>query len=166
VSNRLYACGHLIATILSGIVTGFYLSHSLVLGPMFYWLADPARQPLLQQTYSEFRVIHPPFVYLAVIAAQVVAVLGFAALSVWFGRNIPLTVAAAACSMAVPLLHVASGFFRLEVGVVSASLRGAPDLARFAAWNVPIHLFHTAATLAACVLLYYIRPAEVRGVGA
>lgn len=156
----------LLATILTGIVTGFYLSHSLVLGPMFSWLSDPTRLPLLQQTYAEFRILHPPWLYLAVIELQQAAVVAFAALSARDRRHVLAAVAAAVCTLVVPAVHVVSGFFRLEVEVVSGVLHEPADLARFAAWNVPIHVFHTLATFAAFVILCRIRIREGRRVSA
>jgi hypothetical protein len=86
-ADRLYRASHLFATTLAGIVTGFYLSHTLVLGRMFSWLADPSRLPLLKQTYSEFRLIHPPFLYIAILCIQQAAVLGFAILSLSLKRQ-------------------------------------------------------------------------------
>ena len=150
---RPYDASHLAATILAGIATGFYLSHTLVLGPMFSWLAEPARLPLLHQTYSEFRVLHPPVLYLGVVTLQQAAALVFAVVAVSMKRDPLRAVAAAACALVVPAVHVLSGFFALEVGVVSGTIVDTARLARFAAWNVPIHVFHTAATLAAFILL-------------
>ncbi|TMB37805.1 MAG: hypothetical protein E6J55_25655 [Deltaproteobacteria bacterium] len=163
-TDRLYATSHLVTTILAGIVTGFYLSHTLVLGRMFSWLAEPSRLSLLNQTYSEFRVLHPPLLYIAVICIQQVAALAFSILSVLLRRQAFPAAAAAVCTLVVPLIHVASGFFRLEVGVVSGAVRDSAQLSRFGAWNVPIHLFHTAATLAAFIILCRINPVASRAV--
>jgi len=163
-TSRLYVACHLLATTLAGIVTGFYLSHTLVLGRMFSWLADPSRLLLLKQTYSDFRLIHPPVLYLAIITIQQAVALGFAVLSVSLKRQVLPAVAVAACSLVVPLVHDSSGFFRLEVGIVSGAVHDATELSRFAAWNVPIHVFHTLATLAAFILLVRIPPGSRRPV--
>jgi hypothetical protein len=150
----------LTATLLTGIVCGFYLGHSLVLGPMFSWLAADGRQGLLWQTYSEFRLLHPPLPYLAVIAAQQVSIVAFLGVSLWQRRRPMLATAAAAFALIVPVFHATSGFGALERGVVSGGVRAPADLARFAAWNVPVHLLYAAATLAAFVALCFSNPSK------
>jgi hypothetical protein len=143
----------LAATVLTGIVSGFYLSHALVLGALFTWLADPARSALLWQTYSEFRKVHPPGLYLSVIGAQIIAAIVFAALSVWRRSGALPAVIAAILSLAIIVVQLASGFSALEVGVVSGTARSPEELARFARWNVPIHVCHASLALVAFLVL-------------
>ena len=141
-----YTIAWLVATILTGVVAGFYLGHALLLGSMFSWLAVDGRESRLWQTYSEFRLVHSALPYLAIIGLQQLSVVTVLAVAVWQRRNVLAVGCAAVSTLLVPAFHHASGFGALELGVVSGAIRVPGDLARFSAWNVPEHFFYALAT--------------------
>ncbi len=72
-------------TVLTGILTGFMLSHSIMLGRFFSWMVETDRIDLLKQSFSIFREVAQPDprviyyipIYLSLISGIIWVVLAF-----------------------------------------------------------------------------------------
>lgn len=147
----------------TGITTGFYLSHSLVLGPWYTWFATtPGKLPLLYQTYTEFRAVHTPVAYYLISILQVCVLIAFTIISVIKKNNARLAVIALLSSLCAGVIHIATGFSTLEVDFVTGVELDPVALAKFASLNVPLHLTYAILMLITFILLcvYIIRNQE------
>lgn len=53
--NKLYWGFWCSTTVLVGILAGFFIAHSLLLGPFFSWFIESGKVDLLRQTFSVYR---------------------------------------------------------------------------------------------------------------
>lgn len=147
-TGRLYWCSWALAVALTGVVAGFMIGHALLLGRYIDWLLQSDRQAVVSQTYSVFAHSAGRLglaVYYAVCAAQVLAALAFAIISL-VARHRPLAGAIAGLAGGIwPAVHYASGFAALEAAVLRSTTVVTASVARsFVAWNGPVHIFHGA----------------------
>ncbi|MDC7125264.1 MAG: hypothetical protein PQJ46_06845 [Spirochaetales bacterium] len=160
--KKLHNLFWLLTILLTGILTGFVLSHSLILGPWFTWfVSNPEKTPLLYETYSVFRQNHPPTLYNSIFMLQIFSFLVFLIFASIRKYRAPLALIAFLISLVVGIIHFGSGFGELEHAVLSGVAKDAASLARYAKWNVPIHRFHSAGCLASFILLcFYYKKEE------
>jgi hypothetical protein len=157
VAERLYWPCWVVAAALTGVVAGFMLGHTLILGRFLDWMLAATTPGLLARTYPVFRGGAGRAgldVYYGVAGLQVLAVLAFFAVALAARRQRLAAGVAAASGSSWLVVHYASGFAGLEAGVLKTTA-GVPGAvaARFLAWNGPIHIVHSTVLVLALVVL-------------
>lgn len=146
----------LFATVLSGMVLGFYVSHSIVLGPFFSWFIESGKYQLLNETYATFRHQHPTNLYYILLGIQGLASFIFM-ISTWInGHNLIAGIIVGVCAPLAGVIHSISGFGILEINILSGRTVGQMELTNFTRWNVPIHLLYALIMLVGVVTLLLI----------
>lgn len=161
--NRLYWPSWALATATTGLVGGFFLGHSLLLGRFFDWLLTSGRARTLAETYPVFRQGSAALdVFYAIAGLQVLAGIGFAIVSVMARRTITIGLLNGLLAVSWPLVHYASGFGALEAAVLRSTTEAPRHLIdAFVAYNTPIHIYHATALLIALAALLAV-PATTR----
>jgi hypothetical protein len=81
--NKLFWVFWCSTTILTGILAGFMVSHSIMLGRFFNWFIESGNENLLHQTYTVFRaaskahVVYDIPLYLALVSGVIWTALAF-----------------------------------------------------------------------------------------
>jgi hypothetical protein len=147
----------LISVVLTGTTTGFYISHSVILGPWYTWFTkEKGKLPLLYETYSEFRREQAPVLYLIICYAQGLSVVAFALYAALAGRNAAQSILSAAFSMLAGILFLGTGFSKLEATVLAGTDRSPESVRRYATLNVPLHVAFAVLMLASFLGLLLI----------
>ena len=157
--NKIHLLLWIVTIILTGITTGFYLSHSLILGQWFTWFViNPEKLPLLYQTYSEFRAEHIPILYQSICALQILVFIIFTIFAILRKYRIRIALIALLFSISAGIIHIGTGFSKLEIDVLSGINRDSISLAKYATLNVPFHITYTFLMFISFLLLsiYYI----------
>jgi len=154
--NRLYWPVWALATATTGLVAGFFLGHSLLLGRFFDWLLTSGRARTLAETYPEFRQGSASLdVFYALAGLQVLAGVAFAIVSLAGRRTTIPGLLVGLASVSWPTVHYLSGFGALEAAVLRNPTEAPRHVAEaFVAYNTPVHIYHaTILIVAFCVLL-------------
>jgi hypothetical protein len=130
------------ATMLTGILAGFLISHSVMLGRYFTWMLESGNEDLLRQTFSVFResVSPPPQIiyniplYLGLIFGVVYTVLSFL-----LKRDRIIAVTAGLSTFWVANIFFISNFNKAEAAVMS-STADAEVMQFFENTNLPFHI--------------------------
>jgi len=147
----------LLSVILTGITTGFYVSHSLILGRWYTWFTrKEGKLPLLYATYSEFRSKHSPIVYLIICYGQGLVILAFAVVATIIRKHAALSILSASFSMIAGILLLASGFAKLEASVLSGVDRSPGSIKKYSSLNIPMHIAFSILMLASFVGLLFV----------
>ena len=127
-------------TMLTGILAGFMISHSIMFGRFFTWFIESGNADLLRSTYSVFREASSPQVlyyvpiYLALASGIIWVVLAFL-----MKRDRIIAVIAGLSTIWVGVIFMGTGFDALEEAVMSG-IADETMMQSFASLNVPIHI--------------------------
>jgi hypothetical protein len=146
----------LLATVTTGLVAGFMLSHALLLGRFLDWMlaSDPR---LLASTYPAFATSAGRGglgAFYAVCGVQIVAAVILLALALMTRRHRFAAAIAAVAAVLWPTVHYASGFGAVEAAVLRSSAPVAPEVAaRFLAQNALVHAIHATLLVVGLIAL-------------
>ena len=138
-------------TLLTGILAGFLVSHSVMLGRYFTWLIKSGHYEVFTGTFSVFRLATRANVHynLFLWVHLVLGILWAASCFIVRSRRI-VALAAGLSSFWVGSVFFATGFASAEQAVASG-MADAATRSFFAAWNLPLHasfaVFYTACFL-------------------
>jgi len=152
-------------TIVTGILAGFMISQSLILGPFFTWFVESDNTNLMRETYSVYRAsgtfaLRYTLYYLPLLLSLIFG-------GVWtvlaFLRKTDRVVAAIAglSTYWVSALFLGTGFMQVEEATMKG-LADAATLQRFATLNVPLHSTFAVIYTASLVLLLAVAVRRIR----
>ena len=127
-------------TILTGILAGFMISHSIMFGRFFTWFIESGNADLLRSTYSVFREASSPQVlyyipiYLALASGIIWVVLAFL-----MKRDRIIAIIAGLSTIWVGAIFMGTGFGELEEAVMSG-IADETTMQSFVSLNLPIHI--------------------------
>lgn len=140
--NKLYWGFWFSTTILIGIMAGFMISHSLMLGRFFNWFIETGNVDLLRQTFSVFRgtgnfsFFHS--LYLSPLLLSLISGVIWTVLSLIMKRDGIIAIIAGLSTLWVGIIFIAYKFGTVEDAVVSG-IADETTMQLFASINVPIH---------------------------
>ena len=154
--NKLFWIFWCSTTILTGILAGFLLSHSVMLGRFFQWFVESGNENLLHQTYTVFREASNPHiayytpVYLAFISGIVWTVYAFIA-----KRDRIIAVTAGLSTVWVGVIFSISDLDKAEEAVLTAT--ADPSLTQlYTSINLPLHTLFAAMYVVSLFLLLLV----------
>ena len=129
----------LIITLLTGILAGFLISHSVMLGRYFTWLIESGNYQVFADTFSVFReathanVHYNLFLWASLVTGTIWAIFCFVV-----KKDRVVALIAGLSSFWVGSVFFASGFAGAETAVATGM---ADEAVRqfFVAWNIPMH---------------------------
>ena len=126
-------------TLTTGLLAGFLVSHSLMLGRFFSWLIESEKLPVLEDAFAPFRQAtganahYDAFFWAALPAGACWTLLCFVV-----GKDRAVALVAGLSSFWAGAVFFASGFSDAEKAVVTG-LADAATRQFFVAWNLPLH---------------------------
>jgi hypothetical protein len=152
VALRVHRVLWLAVTLLTGLLAGFLLSHSVMLGRYFSWLIRSGNYRVFTDTFSQFRLATRANVhYNLFLWVSLAAGAGWVVSSFVVRKDRVVAVVAGLSSLWVGCVFFASGFAEAEEAV-STGVAGEALQQFFVSWNVPLHASF-AAFYTACFLL-------------
>jgi hypothetical protein len=129
-------------TIVTGILAGFMISQSLMLGPFFTWFVESDNTNLMRETYSVYRAggtfaLRYTLYYLPLLLSLIFGGI-WTVLAFLRKTDRIIAVIAGLSTYWVSALFIGTGFMSVE----EATMKGLADDAtfqRFASLNVPLH---------------------------
>jgi hypothetical protein len=156
--SKLYWVFWCSTTILTGILAGYMVSHSIMLGRFFSWLVDSGNMDLLRQTFTVFREVSKPDpnvlydtpLYLAFASGVIWTVLAFI-----LKRDRIIALIAGLSTFWVGGIYMISDLDEAEEAVLSgiADKRMAQF---FLSINVPIHALFAVIYVVSLLLLLFV----------
>ena len=143
-------------TILTGILAGFLLSHSIMLGRFFQWFIESGNEDLLHQTYTVFRAASSPH-----IAYNIPLLLAFVSGIIWtvlafiVKKDRIIAVTAGLSTVWVGAIFFLTDFGEAEVAVMTATA-DAKLTQLYTALNLPIHTLFAAIYVVSLFLLLLV----------
>jgi hypothetical protein len=139
--EKLYWAFWFSTTLFTGILAGYMISHSIMLGRFFSWFAESGKLDLLRQTFTVFRQTSQPDpntlywipIYLALVSGAIWTVLAFV-----MKRERIIALIAGLSTLWVGMLFMISDIDEAEQAVLSGTA-DAHMTQLFASINVPIH---------------------------
>ena len=155
--NKLYWIFWCSTTMLTGILAGFMISHSIMFGRFFTWFIESGNMDLLHRTYTVFReasspqILYNRFLLFGLISGVIWTVLAFLKKK----DRIVATIAGLS-TIWVGVIFKVSDFDYLEEAVMSG-IADEKTAQLFASFNVSIHTFFaTIYTLSFLLLLIIV----------
>lgn len=140
--NKLYWGFWCSTIILIGIMAGFMISHSLMLGRFFTWFIESDNVDLLCQTFSVFRgSVNYSFyysLYLYPLLFSLISGVIWTVLSLIMKRDRIIAIIAGLSTLWVGIIFITYKFGTVEDAVVSG-IADETTMQLFASINVPIH---------------------------
>ena len=140
--NKLYWIFWCSTTILTGIMAGFMISHSLMLGRFFNWFIESGNVDLLRQTFSVFRGTgnYSFFysLYLSPLLLSLISGIIWTVLSFILKRDRIIAIIAGLATVWVGAIFVAFKFGKVEEAVMMG-IADETTMQLFASLNLPIH---------------------------
>jgi len=143
-------------TILTGILAGFLVSHSIMLGRFFQWFIESGNEDLLHQTYTVFRAAGNPHIayniplLLAFISGIIWTVLAFVA-----KRDRIIAATAGLSTTWVGVIFFISNFAEAEEAVMTATA-DATLTQLYTTLNLPLHTLFAAMYVVSLFLLLLV----------
>jgi len=154
--NKLFWVFWCSTTILTGILAGFLVSHSIMLGRFFQWFLESGNETLLHQTYTVFRAASSPHIayniplLLALVSGIIWTVLAFLA-----RRDRIIAVTAGLSTLWVGIIFFVSDLGDAEEAVLTATA-DARLTQLYTALNLPIHTLFAAMYVVSLFLLLLV----------
>ena len=138
--NKLYWIFWCSTTILTGILAGFMISHSIMFGRFFTWFIKSGNVDLLLSTYSVFRPSNESYdaLYDYFLLCAFISGIIWVVLALILKRDRIIATIAGLATVWVSVIFIGTGFDEVE----EAALSGIADettMQLFASLNVPIH---------------------------
>lgn len=155
VINKLYWIFWYCITMLTGILAGFMISHSIMLGRFFTWFIESGNIDLLRNTYSVFRAATNPqalynfFLLLSFVLGFIWVILAFLK-----KKDRILSTIAGLSTFWVTLYFFGLGFGKIEESVM-LGIADETTQQLFVSLNVPIHVYN-AIIYTLCFLLLLV----------
>jgi hypothetical protein len=160
IMNQLYWSSWFSTTIFVGILAGYFISHSVLLGPFFSWFIESGKVDLLHQTFSVYRETagysHLYNLYYAPILFSLISGGIWTILAFILKRDRVISIFAGLPTYFMSAIFLATGFSNTENAVMSGIADDATNRL-FALENVPIHtsfaIIHTISFLLLLVIV-------------
>ena len=155
VINKLYWIFWYCITMLTGILAGFMISHSIMLGRFFTWLVESGNIDSLRSTYSIFRAANNPqvlynsFLIISLVFGPIWVILAFLK-----KKDRIISVIAGLSTFWVSLYFFGLGFAKVEESVM-LGIADETTQQLFVSLNVPIHKYN-AIIYTFCFLLLLV----------
>ena len=162
--NRVYWVLWFALTMITGILAGFLVSHSVMLGRYFTWLIESGNNGVFSDTFSVFRettranVHYNLFLWISLAIGVVWTTVCFI-----IRKTRIVAVIAGLSSFWVGCVFFASGFAAAEAAVATGTA-GEAVRQFFVAWNIPIHVSF-AVFYALCLFLLLLSGFRERSQG-
>ena len=143
-------------TILTGVLAGFLVSHSIMLGRFFQWFIESGNEKLLHQTYTVFRAASNPHVmyniplYLALVSGIIWTVLAFIV-----RRDRIIAVIAGLSTLWVGTIFFISDLAEAEEAVMTG-IGDARLTQLYTSINLPLHTLFAAIYVVSFFLLLLV----------
>jgi hypothetical protein len=145
-------------TMLTGILSGFLISHSIMLGRYFTWLIESDNYQVFIDTFSVFRqAAHANVYYNLFFWASLFVGIGWTLSCFITKKNRIIALIAGLSSLWEGFVFFASGFSDAEQAVA----KGVADEATrefFVSWNIPMHTSFSVFYTFCFVLLLIAKP--------
>jgi hypothetical protein len=159
---RLYWTLWVVTTMLTGILAGYMISHSIMLGRFFTWFAISDNLDLLRQTYTTFRAQTRAYVWYDVpLLLHLVFGIAWVLLSFIVKIQRAIAFVAGLSTVWVSILFMGLNFDEVEDSVLT-STADAATVRYFASMNIPLHTSF-AVIYAFSLLLLLLIPLIARG---
>lgn len=159
--SRLYWGLWVATTILTGVLAGFLISHSIMFGRFFSWFIESGNLDLLHRTYTVFRAkTSANNVYNIPFLLQLIVGISWVTVAFILKRARALSFLAGLSTVWVGILFIATGLGRAEDQVLSAKADPATTQL-FLSINVPLHSTF-AVIYSVCFLLLLLIPLQAR----
>ncbi len=149
-------------TILTGILAGFLISHSVMLGRYFTWLIQSGNYQVFTDTFSVFReathanIHYNLFLWVSLIIGFIWTILCFIV-----KKTRIIALIAGLSSFWVGSVFFSSGFSNAEEAVATG-VAGETVRQFFVSWNIPMHTSFAVFYSLCFFLLLLSRPNEIR----
>ena len=143
-------------TILTGVLAGFLVSHSIMLGRFFQWFIESGNENLLHQTYTVFRAASNPHIvyniplYLAFVSGIIWTVLAFIV-----RRDRIIAVIAGLSTLWVGMIFFISDLAEAEEAVMTG-IADARLTQLYTSINLPLHTLFAAIYVVSFFLLLLV----------
>jgi hypothetical protein len=157
--TRLYWILWFITTILTGILSGFMISHSLILGGFFTWCIESSNLDLIRKGFSIYRETDNYkllyLFYYSPILISLVSGPAWVVLAFLKKRYRGISLIAGLSTYWVSVIFVGTGFGKVEKAVMKGL---ADDATRqfFVNFNVPIHTCNAIIYSVSFLLLLFV----------
>ncbi|MBN1892117.1 MAG: hypothetical protein JW780_04990 [Clostridiales bacterium] len=140
--SRLYWIFWCATTMLTGILAGFLISHSVMLGRFFTWMLESGNEDLLRQTFSVFRdTVSPPpnIIYNIPLYLGLIFGILYTVVSFLLKRDRVIAVIAGLSTFWVGNIFFVSNFNKAEEAVMTGTAE-ADVMIFFMRTNLPFHI--------------------------
>lgn len=143
-------------TILTGVLAGFLISHSIMLGRFFQWFIESGNENLLHQTYTVFRAAsNPHIVYNTPLYLAFISGIIWTALAFIVRRDRIIAVTAGLSTLWVGMIFFISDLAEAEEAVLTATA-DARLTQLYASINLPVHTLFAAMYVVSFFLLLLV----------
>ncbi len=154
--ERLYWATWIVTTMLTGVLSGYMVSHSIMLGRFFNWFIESGNLDLLHRTYTVFREASGAhIVYDIPLYLHFAAGIAFVVLAFVLKRHRILSVLAGLSTFWTGSIFMLIDLDEAEDGVLTGTADSAL-IQHYLSINIPVHAAFAAAYLAAMLLLLLI----------
>ncbi len=159
VINKLYWIFWFITTILTGIMSGFMISHSLILGGFFTWCIESGNTDLIRKGFSIYRETdNYPLLYLLYYSPILISLISgpiWVILAFLKKRYRIISLIAGLSTYWVCVIFAGTGFNKVEEAVMKGI---ADDTVRqfFVDFNIPIHTYNAIIYSVSFLLLLVV----------
>lgn len=159
---RLYWPLWVVTTMLTGVLSGYMVSHSIMFGQFFNWYIESDNLELLRQTYTTFRDGSNAYrIYDIPLLLHLIAGTAFVVLAFALRRHRTLSVLAGLSTWWVSTIFIGLGVGEAEDAVLT-STADAETVQYFLAINIPAHGSFAVIYLTSLLLLLLIPLLELR----
>lgn len=159
---RLYWPLWVITTMLTGVLSGYMVSHSIMFGRFFNWYIESDNLELLRQTYTTFRAGSDAYkIYDIPILLHLIAGTAFVLLAFVLKRHRIITVLAGLSTGWVGAIFIGMDVGEAEDAVLT-STADSETVQYFLSINIPAHSSFAVIYLASLFLLLLIPMLELR----
>jgi len=154
--NKLYWIFWCSTTMLTGILAGFMISHSIMFGRFFTWFVESGNINLLRSTYSVFReaaspqILYNRFLLVSVVLGPIWVVLAFLK-----KKDRIISTIAGLSTYWVAVIFFGLGFEKVEEAVM-LGIADETTQQLFVSLNVPIHTYNAIVYTVSFLLLLVV----------
>jgi len=160
--ERAYWTVWCLTVVLTGILSGYMVSHSIMLGRFFNWFIETDNLDLLSRTYSQFRASGNAYrVYDIPFGLHLIFGTVLALLALVIGRHRLLSLLAGLSTWLVSAIFIGFDVGGAEDAVLT-STADSDRIEHFLAVNIPVHTLFAGIYLSSMLGLILIVMAELR----
>lgn len=159
---RLYWPLWIVTTMLTGVLSGYMVSHSIMFGQFFNWYIESDNLDLLRQTYATFRAGSNAYnIYYAPLLLHVISGTAFVVQAFMLKRDRIISLVAGFSTWWVGAIFIGMDVGEAEVAVLT-STADSETVQYFLSINIPAHSSFAVIYLVSLFLLLLIPLLELR----